>query len=87
MKSFSILILILLMVAIGLIVGYFIFGRLAGEYVSVELIFRTPDDLLDRVTYSLADLESMRQNILISGAIGGIIGLLIGLFTKLKKRT
>lgn len=87
MKPIGITILVLFMAAIGLVVGYVIFGRLAGDYVSIDVIFRTPDDIFDRVTYSLADIESIRQNILISGAVGGVLGLIIGLFTKLKAKS
>ncbi len=81
------LVMMLILGVIGLIVGYLIFGRVAGDYVSPVKIFSTPEGLFDRVAYSLRDIESMRQSIIISGIIGSVLGLIISLTNKFKKRT
>ncbi len=85
MKTVNTLVVTLVMGVIGLIVGYLIFGRLAGDYISPLAIFGSAEGLLERVSYSLRDIESIRQRIIISGIIGSVIGLIISLTNIFKK--
>ena len=64
--------------AAGLVVGYLIFGRIAGEYLSIGTLFRSADNLLESAFQSVTGLKEARQNILISGAAGVVVGLVVG---------
>ncbi len=68
---------ILIFAILGLIVGYLIFGKFAGDYVSLSTIFGSSDNALETFGRNVSGLNSMKQNILISGAIGAILGFII----------
>ncbi len=67
---------------IGLVLGYLIFGRIAGEYVSLDLIFKDSSNVIESLGRNISGLKEMKQNILISGGAGGLLGLVIALFRK-----
>jgi hypothetical protein len=63
---------------LGLVIGYLIFGKIAGEYVSISALFGLGDDLLSRLSEAVMQLSDIRQNILISGAVGLGVGVVAG---------
>lgn len=69
-------------ILIGFILGYLIFGRISGEYMPLEAIFTKSDNVLEKIGRSLSGLREIKQNILISGGVGGIVGLVISLVKK-----
>lgn len=64
--------------ALGLVVGYFIFGEIAGQYVAVDTLLGLGDDLISRIGEAVVEISDVRRNILISGAVGVGIGILAG---------
>lgn len=70
---------ILVFIIIGLVLGYLIFGRISGEYVGIDLIFSSSDNALESFGRNISGLEEMKQNILISGGAGGVLGLILSL--------
>jgi len=72
-------IFILVFIVIGLVLGYFMFGRMAGEYVSLGTIFGESDNALESFGRNISGLTEMKQNILISGGAGGVLGLILSL--------
>ena len=62
----------------GLVVGYFLFASIAGEYVSVGRLLRPSGNVLDQVANSVIGVEQMRLRILISGGIGAVVGAVAG---------
>lgn len=62
----------------GLVVGYLVFGRIEGEYLNVTNIFFPSENLFGRIADRVVFRE-MRQNILISGGVGAVVGLVLGL--------
>lgn len=76
---------LLLFVIIGLIVGYVIFGRVNDEYIDPVQIFAKHEGVAGWGMNKLYGLEEKRKNILISGAVGGIVGLFLGVLTKKRK--
>jgi regulatory protein YycI of two-component signal transduction system YycFG len=72
-------IFILVFIVIGLVLGYFMFGRIAGEYVSIGTIFSNSDNALESFGRNISGLTEMKQNILISGGAGGVLGLILSL--------
>ena len=64
---------------IGLIVGYLFFGKIAGEYVNLTNIFSSSENALESFGRSISGLKEMKQNILISGGVGAILGVVIAL--------
>ncbi|MBI5007200.1 MAG: hypothetical protein HZB95_08725 [Nitrosomonadales bacterium] len=68
---------------LGLIVGYFFFGKWGGEYVSLKTLFSFGGNSIQSAFRSISGMEEMRNKILICGAIGALVGLIIPL--KFKK--
>ncbi|OFX24605.1 MAG: hypothetical protein A2041_01080 [Bacteroidetes bacterium GWA2_31_9b] len=76
------IILILLFGILGLVAGYFLFGKIGGEYVNIKTIFSTSSNAIESLGRKIAGIEKIKQNILISGGVGGLVGLIIGLRKK-----
>ena len=62
---------------IGLVVGYALFGKWGGEYVSLETLFSFGGNRLQGAFRSISGIEDMRNKVLLSGAAGGVVGLLL----------
>jgi len=62
----------------GLVVGYLIFGRVAGEYVSIGELLQGPRNVLEDLAESITGIQYARRNVLISGAVGAAVGLVVG---------
>ena len=63
---------------VGLGVGYLIFGRVAGQYVSIGELLQAPRNILEDLAESITGMQHARRNILISGAVGAAVGLVVG---------
>jgi hypothetical protein len=69
--------------ALGLIIGYAIFGKMLGDYVSLKTLFSFGGNAFNRAFQSVSGIEDMRTKILLCGVAGAVVG---GLFTfKLKR--
>lgn len=68
---------ILIFGVIGLIFGYLLFGKIAGDYISLKTIFSSADNPFESLGRNISGLTSMKQNIFISGGIGAILGFII----------
>ncbi len=66
--------------AAGLILGYLIYGRVAGEYVSISTLLSSDGNVLDRVVHEVAGIDEIRTRILGFGGIGALVGFTIKLF-------
>ncbi len=69
--------------ALGLIVGYAIFGKWGGQYVSLKTLFSFGDGGLQGAFRSISGLNDMRDKILLCGVAGAVAGAL--LMFKLRK--
>lgn len=77
------LIFILIFAVIGLVAGYFIFGQNAlGNYVGVDKLFKFSGGELGKFGRNLSGIAEIRKNILISGGVGAIVGLIISFIRK-----
>ncbi len=70
---------------IGLVVGYFLFARFAGHYLSVMDLFFNDKGIAGQLGDAIAGGEKIRRNIFISGGIGGAIGLLLSSVNKSRR--
>jgi hypothetical protein len=80
---------ILLLIVVGLIglaVGYLVFARTPNGYVSIEVLISPSKNVLDELVRSVTGIKQIRQNILICGAVGAGVGLLLGLVTSRTRR-
>ncbi|PLX20385.1 MAG: hypothetical protein C0597_04170 [Marinilabiliales bacterium] len=59
-----------------------IFGKVAGEYVNIKTIFGTSQNAFESFGRNVSGLTSMKQNILISGGIGAVVGIVIKVIRK-----
>lgn len=73
---------LILFAIIGLIAGYFLFGKIGNEYVSLKSIFGLSSNSLESFGRKISGLSKIKQNILISGGVGAIAGLIISVFRK-----
>jgi len=76
------IIFVIIFILIGFVLGYLIFGRISGEYIDLKAIFTKSDNVLEKLGRSITGLRAMKQNILISGGVGGIVGLVLSLIKK-----
>jgi hypothetical protein len=76
---------LILFLVIGFAVGYLIYGIVNNEYVHPLSFFAAREDLPEKIQAIFFNLEGKRQNILVSTAIGGVVGLFLGAITKKKK--
>lgn len=81
-----IILLLIIVGIIGLAVGYLIFARTGSGYVSVQVLFSPSKNVLDELVKSVTGIKQIRQNILICGAVGAGVGLLLGLVTSRARR-
>jgi hypothetical protein len=64
---------------VGLVIGYFIFAQSGGSYIPVQdLLFSGRGNILEKLNDALRGIEEIRRNILLTGAAGAVIGLVIG---------
>ncbi len=73
---------VIVFIVIGFVLGYLIFGRISGEYIELEAIFTKSENVLEKIGRSITGLREIKQNILISGGVGGVLGLIISLIKK-----
>jgi len=66
----------------GLIVGYIFFGKWGGEYVSLKALFTFGGNGFQSALRSISGIEGMRNKILICGAAGAVVGLLLSFRSK-----
>ena len=55
---------------VGLVVGYLIFGRVAGEYIPIQTIFRLPENMIGSMAQNITGVSDARQSICMTGAVG-----------------
>ncbi len=63
--------------ALGLIIGYAIFGKWAGDYVSLKTLFTFGGNAFQRAFQSVSGIEDMRTKILLCGAAGAAVGVIL----------
>lgn len=65
----------------GIVAGYFIFARapITGELIAVQNLLQPPQNLLGELISEVSQFESIRRNILLTGAGGALLGLILGL--------
>jgi hypothetical protein len=88
----AVLLLVILGI-VGTVAGYFIFARApgTGELIEIRYLIDRPQSLSDRLNNEgvwgtleslgielLSDLETIRRNILLTGAGGALLGLILG---------
>ena len=76
-------IIILLVTLLGLIVGYLLFGKIAGEYIDITTIFSNSGGDLGDFGRNISGISKMRHKIMISGGAGFVLGIIL-LFVKKK---
>ena len=78
--------LIVIFGIIGLVAGYLIFGQFNGHYLPILDLFLKPKNILGNLGQAITGAAKIRQNILITGAAGGVIGLFVFIYTASRKR-
>ena len=70
---------ILAFAVLGLIVGYAIFGKWGGDYVSLKTLFSFGGNGFQSAFRSISGIEDMRNKMLLCGAVGAVVGVLVSL--------
>ena len=73
-----IILFVIVLGLIGLAVGYFIFGRVGGQFLSLQEVFQPAENILEDIGETFTGVQNARRNIWISGAIGGAVGAIVG---------
>lgn len=79
-----VLIFSILLGVVGLVLGYLLFGKFAGEYIDISLLISDSDNLFKNIEKTIAGVEEIRRKILIMGGAGFALGLLISFFFRRK---
>jgi hypothetical protein len=77
-----IIVFVIVVGIIGLGVGYFIFGRVGGEYIKVRHVFKPVQNVLEDIAETITGIQKARRNIWISGAVGAAVGLVVAVGTR-----
>ncbi len=77
------IIIILVFTIIGLVTGYLLFGKIAGEYVDLTTMFSTSGGELGSFGRKVSGISKIRNNILIAGGAGLAVGFI---WTFIKKK-
>ncbi|MFW5715256.1 MAG: hypothetical protein ACOCXF_02620 [bacterium] len=64
---------------IGLVAGYFLFGKVGNSYIGLNALIAPSDNLLSQLGNKLRGVETIRQNILLAGGAGAVIGAVLGI--------
>ena len=75
------IVLILVLLLAGILVGYLLFAKVGGSYLSPEKLLSSSKNILQGIENSILGVEKIRRKILICAAAGAVAGLLLGLFT------
>lgn len=70
----------------GLVAGYFLYGKLAGEYVGINTLISPQRSVLESALHSVVGIDVMRTKILWLGGAGAVIGLVVGFLLPSLKR-
>lgn len=62
---------------LGLFFGYLLFGKIAGDYISLKTLFQSSANPIEDLGRKISGIEKIRQNIIISGLAGGILGAVL----------
>ncbi|MFW6256903.1 MAG: hypothetical protein ACOC2O_02055 [Bacillota bacterium] len=62
---------------VGLIFGYLVFGRIAGDYVSISNLINLPENWVEEVGEGLTGVRQIRQRIFITGIAGLVLGSIV----------
>ena len=73
---------VILCAIIGLIIGYLLFAKIGNDYVSLKTIFGFSKSGIESFGRGISGLTKIKQNILISGGVGAVLGLVISLMRK-----
>lgn len=71
------IVFILICAVIGMAIGYGLFGKIAGHYVSVNSLLSFGGNALQNAWNSVSGLTEMRNKILLCGAGGAVVGYLL----------
>jgi predicted tellurium resistance membrane protein TerC len=83
----NIIIFGVVLAVLGLLFGYLVFGKIAGEYVSVKTLFTSSSgSVIKGLVQKVIGITTIRRNILISGGVGLIAGVILGAAFAMKKR-
>jgi hypothetical protein len=77
------ILLVLAFAISGLIVGYLIFGKWGGQYVSFDKLFSFGGNGFESALRSISGIEEIRNKVLMCGGAGAVVGVLLAF--KLKR--
>lgn len=69
--------LVLAFAVSGLIIGYLIFGKWGGRYVSVDTLFSFGGNGFQSALRSISGIEDIRNKVLMCGGAGAVLGVLL----------
>ena len=80
------IILGLLLLIVGLIIGYLVFGKVGKRYIPIKRLLGISDtvfdDFLNTITEPFLNPQSIRNRILLCGAGGLLLGIVLGFLVK-----
>lgn len=83
----NLIVLAVIFGVVGLVVGYLLFGRadLTNELIPLNQLFAGSDNLIGQIRSQLPSFQAKRQNILICGGGGVVVGAVLGIVLRRRK--
>ncbi len=63
-------------------VGYLLFAEVGGKYVDVTSLIFPGKNFFERVSRAVTGVEEIRRKILITGAAGAGLGIVLGIISR-----
>jgi hypothetical protein len=63
---------------VGLIAGYFLFGKVGNSYIDLKTLILPSDDFFKQLGNTIRGVEEIRRKVLITGGAGAVVGVVIG---------
>ena len=64
---------------VGLVAGYVLFGKIGNSYISLQNLIIPSKSVLKQLGNTLIGVDEARRNILITGGVGAVFGIIVGI--------
>ena len=72
---------------IGFFLGYLIFGKTGGQYVSLGQVLSGPRNVFEGLGNAVLGVKKIRQNVFIVAGVGAVLGLAVGIIPLVTKKS
>ena len=64
---------------VGLVIGYFFFGKIGDDYIELSKLFRSEKNIFISIGNAMLGIEHIRWNIILTGLLSASAGMNVAL--------